>query len=74
MIEGKRAVHFGDDQTTEFTATDACANRSRKPAFRITAAHGKLSGDRKDVVFTGSVRAFGMRDPRPGKARPDRSP
>jgi lipopolysaccharide export system protein LptC len=41
-----------------------------KPAFRITAAHGKLSGDRKDVVFTGSVRA--VRDA--GPIRPGESP
>ena len=57
VIEGKRAVHFGDDQSTEFTGPMLSQTEAGKPAFRITAAHGKLSGDRKDVVFTGSVRA-----------------
>src|SRR4029453_290372 len=70
IIEGKRALHFGDDQTTEFTNPMLAQTEAGKPAFRITAAHGKLSGDRKDVVFTGSVRA--VRDA--GPIRPGESP
>ena len=67
-IEGKRALHFGDDQTTEFTSPMLAQTEDGKPAFRITAAQGKLSGDRKDVYFTGNVRA--VRDagpPSPGE-------
>jgi lipopolysaccharide export system protein LptC len=67
-IEGKRALHFGDDQTTEFTNPVLAQTEAGKPAFRITAAQGKLSGDRKDVWFTGNVRA--VRDagpPSPGE-------
>jgi lipopolysaccharide export system protein LptC len=70
VIEGKRALHFGDDQTTEFTAPMLAQTEAGKPAFRITAEHGKLSGDRKDVVFTGSVRA--VRDA--GPVRPGEGP
>jgi len=70
VIEGKRALHFGDDQTTEFTEPRLTQTEAGKPAFRITAARGKLSGDRKDVVFTGNVRA--VRDA--GPVRPGESP
>ena len=66
VIEGKRALHFGDDQTTEFVDPMLAQTEAGKPAFRITAARGKLSGDRKDVVFTGSVRA--VRDAGPIRA------
>ena len=56
-IAGKRALHFGDDQTTEFTEPVLAQTEAGKPAFRVTATHGKLSGDRKEVFFTGNVRA-----------------
>jgi len=68
-IEGKRALHFGDDQTTEFTEPKLTQTEAGKPTFRITAARGKLSGDRKDVVFSGSVRAVREAGPvRPGES------
>lgn len=70
VIQGKRALHFGDDQTTEFVEPMLSQTEAGKPAFRITATHGKLSGDRKDVVFTGKVRA--VRDA--GPIRPGESP
>jgi lipopolysaccharide export system protein LptC len=57
MIAGKSARHFGDDQTTELTDPELAQTEAGKPAFRITAAQGKLSGDRKEVFFTGHVRA-----------------
>jgi lipopolysaccharide export system protein LptC len=56
-ISGQSARHFGDDQTTEITQPSLVITEAGKPAFRVTAALGKLSGDRKDVFFTGSVRA-----------------
>ncbi|MFO1415094.1 MAG: LPS export ABC transporter periplasmic protein LptC [Burkholderiales bacterium] len=56
-IAGKTARHFGDDQTTEFTQPMLAQTEADKPAFRITADHGTLSGDRKEVVFAGNVRA-----------------
>jgi lipopolysaccharide export system protein LptC len=68
-IAGKLARHFGDDQTTEFTEPMLAQTEAGKPAFRVTAARGKLTGDRKEVFFTGNVRA--VRDagpPTPGTA------
>lgn len=57
LVAGKRAMHFGDDQTTEVIEPLLAQTEAGKPAVRITAAKGKLSGDRKDVWFTGNVRA-----------------
>ena len=57
LIAGKFARHYGDDLTTEFTEPLLAQTDAGKPAMRITAAMAKLSGDRKDVYFTGNVRA-----------------
>jgi lipopolysaccharide export system protein LptC len=57
IIAGTLARHFGDDQTTEFTDPMLAQTEAGKPAFRVTAARGTLSGDRKVVTFTGNVRA-----------------
>ncbi len=57
IIAGKRAVHFGDDQTTEVIEPLLAQTEAGKPAIRITAAKGTLSGDRKEAWFTGNVRA-----------------
>ncbi len=57
LIAGKRALHFGDDQTTEFVEPVLAQTEAGKPEFRVTAAKGTLSGDRKEVFFTGNVRA-----------------
>lgn len=69
-IAGKRALHFGDDQTTEFTEPALAQTEPGRPAFRVTAARGKLTGDRKEVFFTGNVRA--VRDA--GPTTPGQSP
>jgi lipopolysaccharide export system protein LptC len=67
-IAGKRAEHFGDDQTTEFVAPMLALTEAGKPAFRVTAARGKLAADRKDVYFTGNVRAVREAGPvKPGE-------
>jgi lipopolysaccharide export system protein LptC len=69
MVAGKRALHYGDDQTTEVTDPVLSQTEAGKPAFRITAAKGRLSGDRKDVFFTGNVRAVRDAGPTtPGEA------
>lgn len=69
LVAGKRAVHFGDDETTEIIDPVLAQTEPGKPAFRITAQKGKLSGDRKDVWFTGSVRAVREAGPtKPGEA------
>ncbi|MFO1325693.1 MAG: LPS export ABC transporter periplasmic protein LptC [Burkholderiales bacterium] len=57
LIAGKYARHFGDDQTTEFTDPVLAQTEAGKPAFHVTAAHGRMTGDRKEVTFTGNVRA-----------------
>lgn len=70
LISGKTARHFGDDQTTEFTDPVLAQTEPGKPEFRITAAQGRLTGDRKEVFFTGHVRAVRAAGP----AAPGESP
>jgi lipopolysaccharide export system protein LptC len=68
IVAGKRAMHFADDQTTEVVEPMLSQTEADKPAFRITASKGKLSGDRKEVFFTGNVRAVRDAGPvRPGE-------
>jgi lipopolysaccharide export system protein LptC len=69
-VSGKRAMHFGDDQTTEVIEPMLSQTEADKPAFRVSASRGLLSGDRKDVYFTGNVRA--VRDA--GPTKPGESP
>lgn len=57
LIAGRRAVHYGDDQTTEITQPELAQTEAGKPPFRITAQKGTLSGDRKQVTFEGNVVA-----------------
>jgi lipopolysaccharide export system protein LptC len=69
LIAGKRALHFGDDQTTEIVEPLLSQTEAGKPAFRITAQKGTLSGDRKQASFTGNVRAVREAGPtKPGEA------
>jgi lipopolysaccharide export system protein LptC len=69
LIAGKRALHFGDDQTTEISEPLLSQTEMDKPAFRITANKGTLSGDRKQATFTGNVRAIREAGPtKPGEA------
>jgi lipopolysaccharide export system protein LptC len=69
MIAGKRAQHFGDDQTTDIVEPLLSQTESDKPAFRITANKGSLTGDRKQATFTGNVRAVREAGPtKPGEA------
>src|SRR5215218_5070345 len=69
LIAGKRALHFGDDQTTEIVDPLLSQTEAGKPAFRITALKGTLSGDRKQASFAGSVKAIREAGPtQPGEA------
>ena len=69
LVSGKRAVHFADDQTTEITQPVLAQTEEGKPAFRITALKGTLSGDRKEVSFSGNVDAVREGGPtQPGAA------
>jgi lipopolysaccharide export system protein LptC len=65
-LSAKRAVHFADDQTSEFVEPHFVFTEPGRPGFTLTATHGKLSADRDDAWFTGSVRA--VRDAPPGGA------
>ena len=65
LIAGKRALHYGDDQTTEIVEPLLSQTEAGKPAFRITANKGSLTGDRKQATFTGNVKA--VRDAGPTK-------
>jgi len=56
-ISGRRAVHFGDDGTTEFEDPMLAQTETGKPAFRITAKRARLTGNREEVFFEGNVRA-----------------
>ena len=68
-IAGKRAVHFGDDQTMEITEPALAQTEAGKPALRVSARVGTMTGDRKSVTFTGGVRAVREAGPtRPGEA------
>jgi len=69
LIAGKRALHFGDDQTTDIVEPLLSQTEEGKPAFRITAQKGTLTGDRKQATFTGNVRAVREAGPtKPGEA------
>jgi lipopolysaccharide export system protein LptC len=69
LIAGKRALHFGDDQTTEIIEPLLSQTEAGKPAFRITAHKGTLTGDRKQASFTGNVRAVREAGPtQPGES------
>jgi lipopolysaccharide export system protein LptC len=57
-ISGKRAQHFADDQTTEIEDAMLAQTEAGKPAFRITAQKARITGNREEVFFTGSVRAI----------------
>lgn len=68
-IAGRRAVHFGDDQTLEITEPALAQTEAGKPALRVSARVGTMTGDRKSVTFTGGVRAEREAGPtRPGEA------
>src|SRR5689334_4223733 len=69
LIAGKRALHFGDDQTTDIVDPLLSQTEEGKPAFRITAQKGTLTGDRKQATFVGNVRAVREGGPtKPGES------
>ncbi|CAG0977969.1 hypothetical protein BURK1_01584 [Burkholderiales bacterium] len=56
-MSAKRAVHYGDDQTSEFTEPSLELTEPGRPGLALTARHGKLSANREDAWFSGDVRA-----------------
>ena len=65
LLSAARGEHYPDDDTTVFTKPDLKVQDPKQPRFEITADSAKLSGDRDNVWFTGSVRAW--RDAEPAK-------
>jgi lipopolysaccharide export system protein LptC len=56
-LSARRAEHFTDDQTTDFTDVTLSETRQGKPPVTITASLATLTGDRENVYFKGNVRA-----------------
>ena len=52
-----RGEHFPDDDSIGLTKPDFRMTQPGKPAFRIDADRGTVSGDRENVYFSGNVRA-----------------
>lgn len=66
ILSAQRAVHFPDDQTSEFVEPRLKLTEPGKPGFELTAKHGKLSADRDQIWFSGNVRA--VREAPPGES------
>lgn len=56
-LSARRALHFADDQTTDFLDVVLAETRQGRPPFRVTANQATLTGDRENVYFKGQVRA-----------------
>ena len=70
-LSARRALHFADDQTTDFLDVVLAETRQGRPPFRVTANQATLTGDRENVYFKGQVRAvreFGFPDVLDGQA------
>jgi lipopolysaccharide export system protein LptC len=56
-LTARRAEHFMDDQTTDFTDVKLSETRAGKPPLTVTAGLATLTGDRENVYFKDHVRA-----------------
>jgi lipopolysaccharide export system protein LptC len=52
-----RGDHFPDDDSAELTQPTFQMTQTGKPTFTVNADRGKVTGDRENVYFTGTVRA-----------------
>jgi len=66
ILSAQRAVHYPDDQTSEFVEPRLKLDQPGKPGFELSAKHGKPSADHDQVWFSGNVRA--VREPQPGES------
>jgi lipopolysaccharide export system protein LptC len=57
VLSARRAEHFPDDLTTEFTDVTLAETRTGKPPVKVTANMATLTGDRENVYFKGQVHA-----------------
>ena len=58
LLSARRAEHFPDDLTTEFSDITLAETREGKPPVKVTANQATLTGDRENVFFKGQVRAI----------------
>jgi lipopolysaccharide export system protein LptC len=56
-LSASRARHFPADGTIEFENPRLAVTRPGQPAFRVEAKQARVSGDRENAYFEGSVRA-----------------
>ncbi len=66
ILRAARAEHYPDDDSTVIAKPDLTVKDPKQPNFQVTANEARVSGDRNDVWFTGSVHA--RREPQPGDA------
>ena len=62
------ARHYPDDGTMEFDAPKLSVTRPGQPSFTIEAKRARVSGDRENAYFEGSVRATREAGPESGDA------
>ena len=63
-LSASRARHYPDDGTIEFEDPKLAVARPGQPTFKVDAKRARVSGDRENAYFEGSVRA--TREPVPG--------
>jgi lipopolysaccharide export system protein LptC len=56
-LSARRALHYADDQTTDFLDITLAETRQGKPPVSIKANQATLTADRENVYFKGQVRA-----------------
>lgn len=63
-LAAKRAQHYPDDESTEFTAPAIVLTEPGRPRFSVDADSAAVTGDRQTIAFSGSVRAVRDAEPR----------
>jgi len=56
-LTAKRGDHFPDDESALLTSPMFKVMQPGRPAFTVTADHGRITGDRENAYFTGHVEA-----------------
>jgi len=66
-LSAKRALHYPDDENTEFTAPAIVLTEPGRPRFAVNADKAALAGDHETIAFSGNVRA--VRDALPAATK-----
>ena len=56
-LAAKRAEHFPDDDSIEFTAPAIVLTEPGRPRFSVNADKATVAGNRETIAFSGNVRA-----------------